>query len=678
MSSLSILLLLPLIAGALAYAFWVYARREPAVRGGRLLALLRGVSLSLLLLLLWNPQIPAGDLPGGRPAVVLLDGSLSMSARGQDGVDAWSRGVERARSLEQAGGRVLPFGSGAPAFPGIPEGPTGFQSELAPALARAAELGAREITVVSDFRLSDPEAAATVARRLGIELTLEDVGGETRNAGVATFELPPSSPRADTLTATVTLFGGPGMGLEGEGAPGADSLRLELREEGLLVNSRPVALPAPGRTVTVTVPLPPPSASGPVLYSARVVLEGDGFAPDDERLRVVDVDADEGGLVLLSLLPDFEPRFLLPLLRDITGLRTRGYLAAGPDRFIAMDPQAIGDPSADAATVRRAVEQAEFLVLHGVEGSLPQWLMEAAEAAPRLLLFPRDRAGAALAGLTVTGASGGEWITFPELPSSPVAAELAGVPLTGLPPLGPLLTLTPDSSHVAPLLAQLQGRGLPQPLIVLHEAGERRRAVVLAGGFWRWAFRTGPPREVYRRLWAGVGGWVLSGRALAGGAEVRLPIPVLGLGEAPVWTAPGRSGEGVRIEVRSTDGVGTPGEGPPEGGTMVLDTLLSVSDEGRLRGPPLPPGSYRWQATGGEGGVEDVGSGPLHVEGWTGDMIPLPVDLDLAMAAVTPDGTGVGVGVQGGRPLRTHPFPFLLLLGLLCGEWIGRRRQGLR
>ena len=33
---------------------------------------------------------------------------------------------------------------------------------------------------------------------------------------------------------------------------------------------------------------------------------------------------------------------------------------------------------------------------------------------------------------------------------------------------------------------------------------------------------------------------------------------------------------------------------------------------------------------------------------------------------------------EPGSPLRTEPWPYLLVIGLLCGEWIGRRRSGLR
>ena len=35
-------------------------------------------------------------------------------------------------------------------------------------------------------------------------------------------------------------------------------------------------------------------------------------------------------------------------------------------------------------------------------------------------------------------------------------------------------------------------------------------------------------------------------------------------------------------------------------------------------------------------------------------------------------------GGRTGRPVRTSPVPYLLILALLTGEWIGRRRGGLR
>ena len=42
-------------------------------------------------------------------------------------------------------------------------------------------------------------------------------------------------------------------------------------------------------------------------------------------------------------------------------------------------------------------------------------------------------------------------------------------------------------------------------------------------------------------------------------------------------------------------------------------------------------------------------------------------------------GTGSdGEATADGRPLRTHPLPYLLLVLLLSLEWVGRRRSGLR
>lgn len=671
MSLLSWLIFLPAALVAVGFALWIYRRHEPSVAGGGLLAALRATILVLVLLLLWNPSVPVGGLPGGRPDVILLDRSLSMTARDASGGDAWTRAVELARVRAGAGGRILPFG-GEGGAPGIPEeGATGLGSRLAPALERAAELGAREVTVISDLRLEDPAAAAATARRLGVDPRVEAVGAPLRNAGVAEFELPRSASRGDSLTALVAIFGEvPG------GAGAGDSVTVEIREEERLVASRRLPLPDPGRNTRVTLSLPPASNSGILLYQARALLSDDGFPDDDERLRVVAVDADEGGLVFLSLRPDFEPRFLLPLLRDVTGLPTRGFLRLAGGAYLAMDAGPVGDPSEDEETVRRAVEGADLLVLHGLGAGAPSWVREAAAAAPRLLVLPRDREGAAAAALTTLAPVVGEWMVMPDLPSSSLAPELAGIPLANLPPLDALLPVAPETVGEVALRAQLQGRGAGEPLLVLQEDGERRQAVALASGFWRWGFRDGTPREVYRRLWSGVSGWLLAGRAVAGGPGVRAAEPVLARGEVPTWLAPSLAGSSVRLEAW------------PEGSPALpaMDTVVAIGEDGRVRTAPLPPGRYGWRATspGGEGeavegvaAVEAHGAGRLFVEAWVPELMHLPADLATEMAATTVEEEGVEVG-RGGRPLRTHPAPFLLLLALLCGEWIGRRRVGLR
>jgi hypothetical protein len=51
----------------------------------------------------------------------------------------------------------------------------------------------------------------------------------------------------------------------------------------------------------------------------------------------------------------------------------------------------------------------------------------------------------------------------------------------------------------------------------------------------------------------------------------------------------------------------------------------------------------------------------------------------LVPASAEGDALTAGAEVERpGSPLRTRPWPYLLVIGLLCAEWIGRRRSGLR
>ena len=122
-------------------------------------------------------------------------------------------------------------------------------------------------------------------------------------------------------------------------------------------------------------------------------------------------------------------------------------------------------------------------------------------AAPRAVVFPVDPTGASVAGVRSGRALDGEWYAAPDLAPSPLAASLVGVDLTGLPPLTSILPRTQPDSVPAPLQLQLQGSGPAEAALVLEESQGRREAVILASGFWRWAFREGSEREAYRGLW---------------------------------------------------------------------------------------------------------------------------------------------------------------------------------
>ncbi len=647
-----------LAVSAAAFAAWVYYRRELPIPGRRVLGSARGLVLVLVLLLLWDPRLPgsrAGAF-GGSDRWVLLDGSASMEAGGQGGEAAWTVALARAQELAAEGARVLLFGGTPRVVPADSLGtlvPTEGTSRLAPALARVAESGAEVVTILSDLRLDDPIETNLTAERLLLELQSESGEEGIRNVGVSRFELPIRAESGDTLVAEVAVFA--------EEAGGADTIRLQVFEEDRLVASRRVAPAAFGRLATASIALPAPRASGWIRYRLSAELDGDEFSGDDTKAAYVEIDPEEGGLVLVSLQPDWEPRFLLPVLSQATGLDTRGFLAMGDARYLRLGSGADAGRSSDEAEVRRAVSGSDFLVLHGVGRNAPTWVLEAMAGSARLMIFPADPGGAAAAGVRAGLPLPGEWYPMPDLLPSPLAAGLAGADLTGLPPLTNVLPRVGPESGTGPLPIQLQGRGAAESALVLREDQGRRQAVMLASGFWRWAFREGADRQVYRRLWAGVVGWLLTSTPVVEGAGVRPARRVVSTSEDLTWSAPGMIGDSITLTLSAGDSV-------------VMDTTVVVDGTGEARTGRLPAAEYTYRATVvGDG--EEVGSGRVESERHSLELLRRPAELTAGAVA----GSGSGVrGRRPGRPLRTHPFPYVLILVLLCAEWIGRRQWGLR
>lgn len=634
-----------LAAVLVAYAFWIYLRVELRVPAGRWLALVRGSILVVVLLLLFNPRLPV-DAGGGAPARwVLLDASLSMSAVGEDGTTPWEAASRRADELEAGGWTVVRFGDDALQQQDVGgSGPDRLESRLAPALAAAAEAGVREVRVLSDARLEDAVAVRSALESLPLDVGFEGFASAVTNAGIGRFEVPDVS-RAD---------GTPVAELDVLAEDAGDSITVEIREEGRPVATVTLEAPSPGLRTTTTVELPTPEVDGRVRYSAHVVGPGDGFPDDDTAVAYANVGFESGGVVLISVRPDWEPRFLLPVLEEVTGLSAGGYLRAGPDRYLPVGTAVDRGEPVDSATVRRAADEAALLVVHGVGRESDAWVRAAASSAARRLLLPDDPEGAALAGLDVRGPRGGEWYVSPDVPTSPIAGALVGATLEGLPPLSRVLVPEDPLSSV-PLQLQLRGAGPPESAFALVGDGGGRAAAALASGFWRWAMREGA-RDTYRGLWSGVAGWLLADRSMAS-AQPRPVQWVFGRSQPLEWRMPADSGT-FRVRVES-------------GGSTVADTLLGSDGAAVLR--PLPPGAYEYVVLSGPG-EDTIAEGRFDVASTTLEMLPRSAEPRL------PDGSEATEqrAAPAGPPLRTTPWPYLLVIVLLCGEWIVRRRSGLR
>ncbi len=642
-----LLLFLLLGAALAAWSFWVYLRAELPVRGRRILAGLRAAALLLLLALLFDPRLPWGDAGASTARWVLLDASLSMGAAPPGRSSPWDSARARARALEEDGWRVVTFGDGlrvgaAADSLRAPGAPT---TRLAEALRRAAEAGAAEVRVLSDLRFHDGvEAGAVLAAARG-PVDFEAVGAEVPNAGVVGLEIPDVLRRDRPRDAVFELLG------DGAG----DSVEVEIREEGRVVATWSGTTPPAGRLRRVSVELPPPGPEGRVRYTATVRLDGDAFPEDDEAVAWAAAGFEEDALVLVSLAPDWEPRWLLPTLEQVTGLPGAGWLRVGPDRFVPMGRGVDRGAPVDSATVGRAAREAAVLVVHGLEGDADAWARALPAAAPRVLAWPHDRAGAELVGLEVAPVQGGEWYASSNLPPSPVVAELAGQDFSGFPPLGEFFLVSDQDGTRPPLQVQLGGTGRAEAAVVLRREAGRRMVVPLTRGYWRWAARGGAAREGYRRLWGALAGWLLTADDAVAGAGVRPVERVVPRGTAPRWLLPAGAGP-VRLEISRGDSL------------VAADTL---EGRGPVAGGLLEPGSYAYRATRADGG--DLGEGRFDVARTTDELLPAPRRPEAAVG----DGTGPEV-TEAGTPLRTRPWPYLLVLVLLCAEWIGRRRVGLR
>jgi hypothetical protein len=643
-------LLLALAAGLVAYSFWLYLRLEIAVPAAKGLAALRAAALLLVLLLLFDVRLPAGGAGGASDEWVLLDASLSMSATPPGRASAWGEASERAAELEGQGWQVVPFGGaeGGLALEGATE-PAASRTLLAPVLARAAEAGVHRVRVLSDFRLEDAVAVRSALESLPLEIELERSGAEElANAGISALDIPDVGRPTDPVDTEVEIH---------VSSP-VDSVTLRLFEEGTQIAELRVAAPSPGLRARVPVELPPARATGRVRYSATVTVAEDAFPSDDEAVAFASIGHEEGALVLVSLRPDWEPRYLLPLLEDVTGLAGVGYMRAGADRFVPMGRALDRGAPVDSVTVRQAASASTLFVLHGLGRDADPWVRALAGREGRTVLLAIDAEGAELAGIPSGEPRAGEWYASGDVPMSPIAGSLAGITLQDLPPLSDVL-LPDDPARVrGALLVQLRGAGTPEAALQLDERAGGRVAVGLAQGFWRWAARD-DAREVYRRLWSGVAGWLLAGEGAAA-LEVRPTHWVVPRGEPVLWSVPADS---VPRRLVVTRGDSVAWDAPLETGASAANAVsIGV----------LPPGSYAYRVEAASG--EPAGSGRFDVAAATIEM----ASLSLLPGSETGEGVGGAEIERAGAPLRTSPWPYLLVIILLCAEWIGRRRSGLR
>ena len=657
--TLSALVLTGLVICAGLFSFWVYSRMEIAISSWKSLAILRFLTLSMVLLLIWDPNIPVARTEIGQDTVwMLLDGSWSMRPTDQSRPELLAEVMDRLTEMEEMPLRIMLFGE-RPRFVSADSVESiDFRDELSrlgPALVSAAEAGASDVLVLSDFRIDDVETLDSYSQTYGLDVKFERLDMERRNVGVEDFMVFRNDLLEETVTAQASIFS--------EGLQADESITIEIFEEENLVVSEEVNPISIGNTLMFEVELPiNHEASGLLEYRISLGILEDDFSLDNQKSTFIDMSFSDKEIVFLSMKPDWEPRFLLPVLSEVSGLSFEGFLSLGDDQFLSMNDIEGDESIVTESRVKRAVAASRILIVHGLAGDSPDWVVDALDNSSSTIAFIEDGTAASKMGVsTQQSIVEGEWYLESSLKPSPLASTLSGIDLTSLAPLNAVLPMLDPNSYLRPIEFRRNGLGQIQAPLILNESDDRKQALVLASGFWRWSSRGGNSREVYRRLWSGVLGWLMASEVASNRRLVEPEVRVWSENDQSRWSAWGLANNSIHLMIYKDE-------------KLVQDTTVIVNPESQFFINGLGLGSYSYRADDINSG-DLLGSGRFKVENHSLEWFRVPRDL-VDIYSDLPSSTAIGSGFS--RPLHTYVIPYLLIIIFLSIEWIGRRQRGLR
>lgn len=487
-------LTLGLLLAALSYAR--LGSRAPTV-----VVSLRALAGTLAAALLLDaPLAPARPLAPW----VALDASASWTLGDSS---AWLGAVSSADSALGAGAdSMLLVGSAVRAGPPPPQ-PADLASRIGPLVEQARALG-RPMVIITDGRLEDVERLDELPR--GSQVVVP-ASAAVRDLGIAALEAPGGIVVGDTLEFRVLLRAG---------GAGADARSLRVTMGGREVaTSRVDSLPAFGeRELQLRVHVPALEGDQDLV----VALDGIDAVIANDRAEASLRVSGTASVALVSTAPDQDARFALAVLRGTQRGAVRAYWRVAPGQWREGDAlRAVPEE-----VVRRAVEQASLVVLHG----------DTAYFGP-----PRSRARGAL--VLMAPADGGDEYYASGAGDSPLSAAIGDLPWDQLPPVR--VGAPVRGTSIPALLTRRARRGEERAVVSLKE-GTPRTVIVSAAGLWRWRTRGGRPGDAFDAVWGSIFDWVAADPDAAGTARERsriaqelVPRPAA-VSSGPVGTGPAR------------------------------------------------------------------------------------------------------------------------------------------
>ncbi|MFL5561525.1 MAG: hypothetical protein ACJ79K_08630 [Gemmatimonadaceae bacterium] len=513
-----------------------------------------------------------------------------------------------------AGDSILLFGDSVRGSDAVPLAPRDEHSAIGPVLDAARDAH-RQLMIVSDGEFT---GGATLPP--GTRLTTI-AGGSAIDAAIATIDAPERVAPGDTISLRVTVRAG-------SRPVAAATVNIGFASgPSTIVRLPPLGAFAEGEAVARLVA---PRGERDELLRAAVATAGDAEPRNDTLATIVEITRVPAA-VLVSSSPDPDARAALEALSGALVARPRGFYQVAPGAW----RDATTLRAVSAGEVRAVAQAAPLLVLHGDTAILGAPAQVARSAV--VLMVPGD-------------ATDVEWRATSGDPS-PLAPSLAGIAWDSIPPVE-LPAVAPRGEWTA-LAARSVGVA-SRAVVVGGEAAGHRRLVVAASGLWRWRARGGPSRDAYDALWGAIADWTTNTPV-----DVRAALP------ARRWLRAGDPVEWIRTGTDSVVAMTLRRSGAGVAATDTAGRELTLHFPGGARtttSPSLNPGVYVAAMRGGSTSFVVNGSSEL--------LPTRPANHEVAR--------GGGPGGLPAPPLGARWWPYVLALAALCGEWIIRRRAGLR
>lgn len=435
-----------------------------------------------------------------------------------------------------------------------------------------------------------------------------------RDVGIMGLEAPRAAVEGDSIAVRLTLAAG---------VQGAAAGTLTLALDDRMLGRWPFDAMSAWAERQVELRVHTGAASQRVaLLTASVASEGDAEARNDTLMATIEISR-AASAVFVSTSPDQDARFAIAVLRGSLALPTRGFLRVAPGMWRQEGSLA---PATEAA-VRQAMREAPVVILHGdtaIFGS-----PRAATVGPLALIVPAE-------------SEDGEWYVV-ATPSSPLSGALAAIPLDSLPPV---TAGVPAEGEWVGLEARRGREALRRALVTGRD--EPRRVVTVTGsGFWRWRFRAGASADAYSALWGGIFDWLAAERADPRGAvpeenAVRAGQPIR-------WRRGSAADSIVRVVIQRRR--------TTQADTLTLRFAANVAET-----QPMLAGVYDVIVPGGR---------TLLAVNASAELLPTRPRLSsgrIGRRAIADDAPRA----------RNAGWLYVLVVALLCAEWVLRRRLGLR